>query len=212
MKQAAKAAFFIQSRRAGRKAAVGASLYRTVIKEGKKMAGIYTRSEVDKIIRNGELTDEQKTEQLFALYNRALDDGFVSKRAAEEAKNQAVEAAKAGFKVPEPIDPKTTPEYMEVAQERDMLRAIGGDDFSKVKPKFRETVFGMLDRGEKAAAVSDQLSGIREKYEEYFLQEEQKADSPKPQNLPQYSQNPGRPGTNPDSDEDKLYKQLSAQW
>lgn len=36
MKQAAKAAFFIQSRRAGRKAAVGASLYRTVIKEGKK--------------------------------------------------------------------------------------------------------------------------------------------------------------------------------
>ena len=26
------------------------------------MAGIYTRSEVDKIIRNSELTDEQKTE------------------------------------------------------------------------------------------------------------------------------------------------------
>ena len=30
------------------------------------MAGIYTRNEVDKIIRNSELTDEQKTEQLFA--------------------------------------------------------------------------------------------------------------------------------------------------
>ena len=176
------------------------------------MAGIYTRNEVDKIIRNSELTDEQKTEQLFALHGRALDDGYVSKRAADDAKDQAVEAAKAGFKVPDPVDPKTTPEYMELAKERDMLRAIGGDDFQKVKPKFRETVFGMLDRGEKAAAVADQLTGIREKYEEYFLPDEQPKDEHKPQNLPQYSQNPGRPGTNPESEEDKLVKQLSEQW
>ena len=177
------------------------------------MAGIYTRNEVDKIIRNSELTDEQKTEQLFALHGRALDDGYVSKRAAEDAKNQAVEAAKAGFKVPDPVDPKTTPEYMEIVKERDMLRAIGGEDFSKVKPKFRETVFGMLDRGEKAAAVADQLTGIKEKYEEYFLPDEQPKDDPNPaKNTPQYSQNPGRSGTNPESEEDKLFNQLSEAW
>ena len=176
------------------------------------MAGIYTRSEVDKIIRNSELTDEQKTEQLFALHGRALDDGYVSKRAAEDAKNQAVEAAKAGFKVPDPVDPKTTQEYIDLANERDMLRAIGGEDFTKVKPKFRETVFGMLDRGEKAAAVADQLTGIKEKYEEYFLPDEQPKNDPKPQNLPQYSQNPGRTGNNPESEEDKLVKQLAEQW
>jgi hypothetical protein len=176
------------------------------------MAGIYTRNEVDKIIRNSELTDEQKTEQLFALHGRALDDGYVSKRAAEDAKNQAVEAAKAGFKIPGPVDPKTTPEYMEIVKERDMLRAIGGDDFSKVKPKFRETVFGMLDRGEKAAAVADQLTGIKEKYEEYFLPEEQPKNDQKPANLPQYSQNPGRPGTNPETEEDKIFNKLSEAW
>lgn len=176
------------------------------------MAGIYTRNEVDKIIRNSELTDEQKTEQLFALHGRALDDGYVSKRAAEDAKNQAVEAAKAGFKVPDPVDPKTTPEYMEILKERDMLRAIGGDDFSSVKPKFRETVFGMLDRSEKAAAVADQLTGIREKYEEYFVQAEAQKNDPPKQNLPQYSQTPGRPGSNPESEEDKIYKQLSDSW
>ena len=176
------------------------------------MANIYTRNEVDKIIRNSELTDEQKTEQLFALYGRALDDGYVSKRAAEDAKNQAVEAAKAGFKVPDPVDPKTTPEYMEIVKERDMLRAIGGEDFSTVKPKFRETVFGMLDRGEKAAAIADQLTGIKEKYEEYFLSEQPADNNPKPQNLPQYSQNPGRTNTNPESEEDKLAKQLLEQW
>ena len=153
-----------------------------------------------------------RSEQLFALHGRALDDGYVSKRAAEDAKTQAVEAAKAGFKVPDPVDPKTTPEYMELAKERDMLRAIGGDDFSTVKPKFRETVFGMLDRGEKAASVADQLTGIKEKYEEYFVPEKAAQNDPKPANLPQYSQNPGRPGTNPDSEEDKIAKQILEQW
>ena len=177
------------------------------------MAGILTRPALDKIMQNAELTPEQRTEQVFSLYGRALDEGYISKRDAEETTNRAVEAAKAGFKVPDPIDPKTTPEYMEIARERDMLRAIGGEDFSRVKPKFRETVFGMLDRGEKAAAVPDQLTGIKEKYEEYFLPDEPAKNDPgKPQNLPQYSQNPGRPGNNPESEEDKLVKQLSAQW
>ena len=177
------------------------------------MAGIFTRPALDKIMNNGELTPEQRTEQVFALYGRALDEGYVSRQAAEDAKNQAVEAAKAGIKIPDPVDPKTTPEYMELAQERDMLRAIGGEDFTKVKPKFRETVFGMLDRGEKAAAVADQLTGIKEKYEEYFLPDEQPKDDPNPtKNTPQYSQNPGRSGTNPESEEEKLYKQLSDAW
>lgn len=173
------------------------------------MAGIYTRGEVDKIIRNSELTDEQKTEQLFALHGRALDDGFISKRAAEEAKQAAIEAAKAGIKIPEPVDPKTTPEYMEVVRERDMLRAIGGDDFQGVKPKFRETVFGMLDRGEKAAPIADQLTGIKEKYDEYFIPAQEPQE---PKKTPQFSQNPGRTVTNPESEEEKLINQLRAQW
>ena len=175
------------------------------------MAGIFTRGALDKIMSNADLTAEQRTEQVFALYGRALDDGYISKSAAEEAKQAAIDAAKAGIKIPDPVDPKTTPEYMELARERDMLRAIGGDDFQTVKPKFRETVFGMLDRGEKAAAVADQLTGIREKYEEYFLPQQEPAKD-QPRNLPQYSQNPGRPGTNPESEEDKLFKALSDQW
>ena len=175
------------------------------------MAGIFTRPAIDKIENNPELTPEQRTEQIFSLFGRALDEGYVSRRDAEEAKNQAVEAAKAGFKVPEPIDPKTTPEYQEIARERDMLRTIGGDDFTKVKPKFREQVFGMLDRGEKAQSIADQLNGIRENYEEYFLPDDQPKHEP-PKNSPVYSQNQGRPGTNPESEEDKLYNQLSSQW
>ena len=172
------------------------------------MAGIFTRGALDKIMTNADLTPEQRTEQVFALYGRALDDGFISKSAAEEAKQAAVDAAKAGFKAPEPIDPMTTTEYLKLAEERDMLRAIGGEDFADVKPKFREQVFGMLDRSEKAKPVKDQLSGIREKYEEYFSPMQQ--DQPK--NTPQYSQHPGRTNQNPTSEEDKLHEELSKGW
>lgn len=171
------------------------------------MAGIFTRNALDKIIRNGELTEEQKTEQLFSLYGRALDDGYISKSAAEEAKNAAVEAAKAGFKPAEPVDPKTTPEYMEILKERDMLRAIGGEDFASVKPKFRETVFGMLDRSEKAKPIAEQMVGIKEKFEEYYI-----SDAEQPKNTPQYSQNPTRTATNPVSEEDKLVAELAKNW
>lgn len=173
------------------------------------MAGIFTRPAIDKIMQNADLTPEQRTEQVFSLYGRALDEGYISKSAAEEAKQAAIEAAKAGIKIPEPVDPKTTPEYMEVVRERDMLRAIGGEDFQGVKPKFRETVFGMLDRSEKAASVAEQLTGIKEKYEEYFTPAQEPQE---PKNTPQFSKQPGHPGTNPESDEDKLVKQLSAQW
>lgn len=132
------------------------------------MAGIFTRPEIDKIMNDSELTPEQRTERVFSLYGRALDEGYVSKRDAENAKNAAIEAARAGIKAPEPVDPKTTKEYLELQRERDMLRAIGGEDFASVKPKFRETVFNMLDRAENAAPVADQLKSIGEKYEEYF--------------------------------------------
>jgi hypothetical protein len=93
-------------------------------------------------------------------------------------------------------------------KERDMLRAIGGDDFAQVKPKFREQVFNMLDRGDAAKGIADQLSEIKTKYEEYFTPEPQE----QPKNTPQFSQNPGRPGVNPTSEDDKLYKQLADSW
>lgn len=143
------------------------------------MAGIFTRGALDKILNNAELTPEQRTEQIFSLYGRALDEGYISKSAAEESKQAAIDAAKAGFKVPDPVDPKTTKEFLDLQAERDMLRAIGGEDFQSVKPKFREQVFGMLKRGEDAKPISEQLTSIREKYDEYFTPDEQPTQ-PKP--------------------------------
>ena len=169
------------------------------------MAGVFTRGALDKIVNNAELTAEQRVEQIFALYGRALDDGYVTKSAAEEAKQAAIEATKAGFKAPDPVDPKTTKEYIDLMNERDMLRAIGGDEFAQVKPKFREQVFRMLDRGDKAKPVSDQLTGIAEKYEEYFNPKQQE---PAQQNKPTF----GAPtaGSMPKGDEGATTQFLNA--
>ena len=176
------------------------------------MAGIFTRGALDKIMTNADLTPEQRTEQVFSLYGRALDEGFISKHDAEEAKQAAIEATKAGFKAQEPIDPKTTTEYMELQRERDMLRTIGGDDFATVLPKYRELVYGMLDHGKDAKPVSEQLPSVREKNGELFFPEpEPPKDQPK--NTPQYSRQPaGRPGANPTSAEEAEYQRISAQW
>ena len=171
----------------------------------------FTREAVGKIIGNAELTEDQKREQIFTLFGSALDEGYVSRRQAEEMKNQAVEETKAGFKVPDPVDPKTTQEYLELQTERDMLRAINGEDFQSVKPKFREQVFGMIDRSKEAPAIADQLTGIREKYDEYFVPAETPKDDQK-KNTPQYSQNPAGDRTNPESEEDKIFKQMSEAW
>ena len=146
------------------------------------MAGIYTRNAVDKIIRNSELTEEQKTEQLFSLYGRALDDGYIAKSAAQQAQQTALESAKAewekGQKAP---DVKESDEYKALRGEFDAYRAMqtarGSEEFKGVKPKFFETVYGMVDRGDGAKPVNEQLDGIRKNFEEYFVAEQQ---GPKP--------------------------------
>ena len=151
------------------------------------------------------LTKDQ-IEYIMTESGRSLSANYVLTSDVQSRIDEAVKAVK-----PEPVDVKTTPEYMEVVGERDMLRAIGGEDFASVKPKFREQVYGMLQTGTDAKPVAEQLTGIRENYEEYFLSAEQPQPN-QPKNLPQYSQNPGRTGNNPESEEDKLVKQLSEQW
>ena len=150
------------------------------------------------------LTKEQ-IEYIMTESGRSLSANYTLNSDVQARIDDAVKTVK-----PEPVDIKTTPEYLEVVRERDMLRTIGGDDFATVKPKFRETVFGLLDRGEKAAAIADQLSGIKEKYEEYFVSDE--PAKPDKKDTPQYSREPGRGNVNPESEEDKLAKQLSENW
>ena len=105
----------------------------------------------------------EQIEYIMTESGRSLSANYTPTSDVQAQIDAALKAAKV-----EPVDPKTTPEYLEIVKERDMLRTIGGDDFATVKPKFREQVFGMLDRGEKAKSIQEQLTGIKEKYGRHF--------------------------------------------
>lgn len=120
------------------------------------------------------LTDEQ-IEFVMTEGNRSLANNYTLTSDVQGRIDAAVQAAQ---KTQAPVNVTESEEYIKLMNERDMLRAIGGDDFATVKPKFRETVFGMLDRSEKAEPVADQLKAIGEKYEEYFAAEKQQEAPP----------------------------------
>lgn len=122
---------------------------------------------------------EDKIDVILAERNRTLSD-YVPKADVQSQIDAAVQAAKTT-----PVDVTASQEYKDLAAERDMLRAIGGSDFESVKPKFREQVFKMLDRSEKAPAVADQLKTIGEKYEEYFTPQQTEPEA-QPQGKPSF--------------------------
>ena len=96
---------------------------------------------------------------------KRIDEAVAAKGLVPEDEVQRrIDEAVAGATVAQGGD-----DYQALLAERDMLRAIGGDDFGDVKPKFREQVYALLDRRRGAAPVAEQLAGIREQYEEYFI-------------------------------------------
>lgn len=146
------------------------------------MANIFTRKALSDIMANDGLTPEQRTEQVMSLYGRALDDGYISKSAAQTAQETALNNAKADWEKNLPkFDAKESEEYKKLQNDfdsyRTMQNARTSEDYKEVKGKFFETVYGMIDRNEGAKPVKEQLAGIRENYEEYFTAPPQ----PKPQ-------------------------------
>ena len=147
------------------------------------MSNIFTRKALNEIMSNEGLTPEQRTEQVFGLYGRALDDGYIAKGAAAQAQETALNNAKTEWEksITKP-DPKESDEYKALMGEytayKDMQIARGSEDFKDVKDKFFETVYGMVDRKDGAKPVAEQLADIRKGYEEYF--EPEKAQPQKP--------------------------------
>lgn len=91
--------------------------------------------------------------------------GYVPKDDVAAQIAAAVEEAKKTFAAP-PVE--ETDEYKALRAQLDMRIALDGEEYAGIKPKFRETVYNMIDHADGAAPVSDQLGTIREKYEEYF--------------------------------------------
>ena len=131
-------------------------------------------AEFDRVFLIGHGVSEDQADAVLAAHEAAVKAAMADVVSREEAQKQAeaaVAEALAG------VDPEVV---ARLEAERDMLRAIGGEDFEGVKPKFREQVYAMLDRGEGAGPVAEQLAALREAYEEYFIAGE------KAQRLPRF--------------------------
>ena len=120
--------------------------------------------------RVGEAVQGMVTEEEARKRIEAAVEGMVTEKEAARRVEEAVAAALEG------VDGEA---YRKVAAERDMLRAIGGEAFEGVKPKFREQVYQMLDLGPGSRPVAEQLEAIREEYEEFFVDEETGARMPR---------------------------------
>lgn len=146
--------------------------------------------------------NETQISWLMTEAQRALGDSYTTKSSMQEQIDAAVQ--KAREEAPKAINVLETDEYKALAGELAKVKAISSEDFASIKPKFRESVWSMLDH-EKP--VGEQLEGIREQYEEYFVT----AEEPH-KNTPQYSRQPGPQKQNPTSAEDELYEKLKSNW
>ena len=177
------------------------------------MPGIFTRPKLLEILQDESISNDERLDKIMSMRGRDLDDGYVTKAAAREDKDQAVNDARAEWEKNQPKpDIKASEEYKALETQfngyKAMQEARGSDDFKDVKGKFFETVYGMVKREDGAAPVNEQMAKLREDWPEYFTTPAQEP----PKNTPQYSQSPGRPGMNPESEEDKLVRALSDQW
>ena len=154
------------------------------------MAGIFTRKELAKILSNDDLTPEERTDQIFSLYGRALDDGYVTKGAAQAAQDAAIKQAQEAWSNEQKhVNAKELPEYIELQKQFDGYKAKQtartSAEFAEVKPKFFDRVYDLIDRADGAKTVAEQLADMRKEYEEYFTAQ---AD-PAP-NKPQFGAKP----------------------
>ena len=157
------------------------------------MAGIFTRKELAKIMSDENLTPEERTDQIFSLYGRSIDDGYVTRGAAQAAQDAAIKTAQEAWEKdhkPPEINVKETQEYKDLLAEFDGYKtrqtARNSDDFKDVKPKFFDTVYDRIDHADGAKPVSEQLAALRKDYEEYF---NAPASNPAP-NKPQFGAKP----------------------
>ena len=108
-----------------------------------------------------------------ALAGILADEGLSAQKRVERVlalHGQAVEAALARHG--QAADPRQSDEYRALEGEFQAYRAMQAArvsrEYAEVKPKFFEAVYGLVDRGEGAKPLGEQLAQIREAYEEYF--------------------------------------------
>lgn len=106
---------------------------------------------------------EEQISWLMTEAQRALGETYTTKSSVQDLIDAAVK--KAREEAPQSVNVLETEEYKALAGELAKTKAFTSEDFEKVKPKFRDNVWGLLDHDKP---VAEQLPKIAEQYEEYF--------------------------------------------
>lgn len=106
---------------------------------------------------------EDQVDAIMAERNRTLTD-YVPKADLQQQIDAAVQKAREEA-AQKPVNVQETEEYKALAGELAKTKAFTSEDFAQVKPKFRDSVWGLLDHDKP---VAEQLPKIAEQYEEYF--------------------------------------------
>lgn len=117
-------------------------------------------------LREKELTEDQ-VDYIMTEAGRALAADYIPKSDVQARIDAALEEARKA--APVQVKVQDSEEYKALAAELAKTKALATEDFAAVKPKFRESVWGMLDH-EKP--VAEQLPEIQKQYEEYFVKQE----------------------------------------
>ena len=105
---------------------------------------------------------EDQVDAIMAERNRTLSD-YIPKADLQQQIDAAVQ--KSREEAPKAVVVQETEEYKALAGELAKTKAFTSEDFAQVKPKFRDSVWGLLDHDKP---IAEQLPKIAEQYEEYF--------------------------------------------
>ena len=119
---------------------------------------------------------EDKIDVILAERNRTLKD-YVPQSDVQGMIEAAVTAAKS--EIPEPVDVKTTAEYLALMGENAKLKAFQGEDFASVKAPYRDIVWEKLDHAEKHKPYTEQLEELKGSMPDLFIVKEE-PQPPKP--------------------------------
>lgn len=116
---------------------------------------------------------EDQVDAILAERNRTLSD-YIPKGDVQKQIEEAVDKARKEA-ADKPVNVQETEEYKALAGELAKTKAFTSEAFASVKPKFRDSVWSLLDHDKP---MEEQMPKIAEQYEEYFSIP---SDDPKPE-------------------------------
>ena len=134
---------------------------------------------------------EDQVDAILAERNRTLKDYVLQSDVQAQIDAAVAEVQK---NAPEPIDVKTSPEYLALLGEKSKLEAFSGTDFASVKAPYKDLIWDKLDHAEKHKPYAEQLTELQASMPDLFVAEKEEPAKPTFGTAPQGAAPSGKTG------------------